>query len=158
MRARELPELWIVTVDDESRSRVEGVHCSPPTLGDQLELAVTVQLVTEEIREADDAWSNARGDLGQRALVDLEQAELRITRGEERRRYAGHEIGSRAVVCESETRPQDLRGHRRCRRLTVGGRDQGGAERKPCRETVDRLGIELPEELAGNRRAASAPR
>ena len=58
---------------------------------------------------------------------------------------------------EPDTRREDRRGERGGRRLPVRRGDEGGAERQPAREPVDRLRIELPEQLAGERRAAARP-
>ena len=54
-------------------------------LGDVLELAVAVELVAEEVAEQERARPDPSSDLRQRALVDLEQAELRVAGGEQRR-------------------------------------------------------------------------
>ena len=53
---------------------------------------------------------------------------------------------------------EDLRGHRGGRRLAVRRRERRGSLRKPRREPRDRRGIELPEELSGQRRPAARPR
>jgi len=49
----------IVGVDDERRGGRERCHSRPPSLGDVLELAVTIELVAEEIAERDDARAHA---------------------------------------------------------------------------------------------------
>ena len=59
---------------------------------------------------------------------------------------------------EAHPPTEDLRGHRRGRRLAVRRREGGGALREPRREPRDRRGIELPEELAGERRPAARSR
>ena len=56
---------------------------SAPALGHELELAVTVELVAKEVSEADRVGPDPCGHVGEGALVDLEQAELRIAGGEE---------------------------------------------------------------------------
>ena len=68
----------------------------------------------------------------------------------------GDEVRAGGVVGEPVARAEDLRGHRRGRRLAVRRRDQHGALRQPRGEPVDRARIELPEELSGHRRAAAA--
>ena len=74
--AGEIADLGVVAVHDEPRLRRQGAHRLPPALGDELELAVPVELVAEEVTEADRARSKSHRNLRQGALVDLEQAEL----------------------------------------------------------------------------------
>ena len=78
----EVADLGIVAVDDEldRRKRGNGV---PPAGGDELELAVAVELVAEEVAEEERPRPDAAGDLRQRRLVDLEQPELGAVGGEE---------------------------------------------------------------------------
>jgi hypothetical protein len=56
----------------------EGGDRVPPPRRDELELAVAVELVAEQVAEQQRLWAHAAGDLRERALVDLEQAELCI--------------------------------------------------------------------------------
>ena len=56
--------------------RGRSAAAAAPALGDELELAVAVELVAEEVAEADGPRLHARGDLGQGGLVDLEEPEL----------------------------------------------------------------------------------
>src|SRR6266571_6678353 len=44
---REISDLGIVTIHDQRRVRIQTAHGDTPTLGDMLELAVTVELVPE---------------------------------------------------------------------------------------------------------------
>ena len=150
----EISDLGIVAVDHERRIGGERLHRRPPAIGDELELAVAVELVAEEIAEADRPRPQPPGNLGQRGFVDLEEAELCGARGKQGGRDAGHEVCAGAVVREPELPSQDPRGHRRRRRLAVCRRDKRGTERKPTSELVDCRRIELPEQLAGNGRAA----
>ena len=53
MRLGHRGELRVVGVVDESRLCSQSGHRVPPALGDQLELAVAVELVAEEVAEAD---------------------------------------------------------------------------------------------------------
>src|SRR5262249_12638748 len=68
---REVPDLRVVAVDDERGRPVERANGAAPALGDVLELAVTVELVAEEVPEADRTRVQALGDLGKRRLVDF---------------------------------------------------------------------------------------
>src|SRR5204862_469532 len=74
--ARELAEERVVDVGHEHRvaPRPERI---PPAPGDELELAVAMELVAEEIAEKHSAWMHPPHDFRQRALVYLEEAELR---------------------------------------------------------------------------------
>ena len=75
---RELGDERVVGVGDERRVGGEARDRGPPALGDVLELAVAVELVPEEVAEADGARPDAPHHLGQRELVDLEQPEVRV--------------------------------------------------------------------------------
>ena len=158
MRARELAELWVVPIDDKRRPGAECSDGAAPALGDQLELAVAVELVAEEIAEAHDPRADARCDLRQRPLVDLEQPQLRAARRKQRRRDPRDQVGTGPVVREPKSGPQGLGGHRRGRRLAVRRGDESGALRQPGGQAVDRAGVELPEQLAGDGRPAAAAR
>ena len=154
--ARQVTDLGVVAVDDEAglRQRGDGVA---PAGGDGLELAVAVELVAEEIAQEHRARLDAPGDLGERGLVDLEEAELRVACVEQGGGDARDEVGAGGVVGEPHARPQDLREHRRRRRLPVRRRDEHGAARQFPGQPVDRARIELPEQFPGQRRAAAAP-
>ena len=78
-------DLRVVPVHDHRRVRRQLLHGRPPPLGDELELAVAVELVAEEVAEADHLRPHAPRHLRQSALVDLEEPELRA-RGREQRR------------------------------------------------------------------------
>ena len=133
-RARaSVADLRVVAVDDELRVG-EGRDRGPPALGDELELAVAVELVAEEVAEQSACGRTRRGDLGQRALVDLEQPELGAARREERGGDPGDEVRPGVVVGEPQPRPQDLRRHRRRRRLAVRRRDEHRPLRQPRSE------------------------
>ncbi len=71
--------------------RGDGV---PPAGGDELELAVAVELVAEEVAEQERLRPDAARDLRQRRLVDLEQPELGAAGGEEGGGDPGDEIGA----------------------------------------------------------------
>ena len=69
-----------------------------------LELAVAVELVAEEIAEADRPRLNAPDHLRQRRLVHLEQRELGSAGREQGGGHAGDEVRAGAVVREAEAR------------------------------------------------------
>ena len=70
----------VVRVDDERRLRRHRRDRGTPALGDDLELAVAIELVAEEVAERDDPRSRSRDRFGKRSFVDLEQPELRLAR------------------------------------------------------------------------------
>ena len=148
-------ELRVVAVDDEARPGRKAGHRGAPALGDELELAVAVELVAKQVAEADDPRTQAPDELRQRRLVHLEEAELGSVGGEQRRCHAGDEVRAGGVVGEPQARPEDLRGHRRRRRLAVRRGDDGRPGGQPGGETVDRVRIEPGEQLPRNRRASA---
>jgi hypothetical protein len=157
-RVGERGHLRVVDVQDEDGGRGEVDGGGPPAVGDVLQLPVAVELVAEEVAEADGARPHPPRHLRQGGLVDLEEPELGAARLEERRRDARHEIRARVVVGEARAWPQDLGRHRRRRRLPVRRRHERRALRQSRGEPVDRARIDLPQELAGQRRAAAAAR
>ena len=103
--ACEIAHLRIVAVHDERRIRRQSANRDAPALRDVLELAVAVELISEQIAEADGTRSYASDHLRKCGLVDLEQAELRAARLEERRRHPGKQVRAGAVVRETDSRP-----------------------------------------------------
>jgi hypothetical protein len=120
-----------------------------------LELAVAVELVAEQVPQAQRAGTKARSHLGQSRFIDLEQSQFGPTRVQERRCNAGHEVGARVVVRQLRAGAKDARSHRRCRGLAVRGREEGGAKRQARGEPIDCAWVELPEQLPRDRRAAA---
>ena len=155
MRLGERADRRIVAVDDERRIRRQLRHRVPPALDEQLQLPVPVELVAEEIAEADRPRAHPPHHLRQGRLVHLEQPQLGAVGGEKRRRHPGDEVRAGAVVREPVPRPQDLRRHRRGGRLPVRRREDGRTLREPRGETVDRARIELGQELSRHRRPAA---
>ncbi len=84
----------VVCVDDERRVGGQRTDGRAPTFGDELELAVAVELVAEEVSECHDARTKPRHRLRKRALVDLEQTEVGI-RGRRRAQRRSRRAGSR---------------------------------------------------------------
>ena len=76
--ARQVADLGIVRVHDHARVGRQVGHGGAPAAGDELELAVAVELVAKQVAEADRARPHAPRDLRQRALVDLEQPQLGV--------------------------------------------------------------------------------
>ena len=155
-RARELAELRIVAVHDERRNGVELLDGASPALGHELELPVAVELVAEQVAEEDRARAHATRDLRQCSLVDLEQAELGTVSVEQGRRDTRDEICSRAVPGQSGSAGEDPRQHCARRRLAVRRRHECSPLRQSGGKASQRGGIEPPEQLAGQRRAAAS--
>ena len=155
VRLADRGELWVVGVVHQPRLGRQFGHCVPPAFGNELELAVAVELVAEEVAEADRSRPQPPHELGQRALVHLEQPEIGVLGAEQRGGDSRDEVRAGSVVREPVPRTQDLGRHRRCRRLAVRGRDDCGSRRQSRGQAVDRVAVELGEELARNRRAAA---
>ena len=102
MRPGEIRHQRIVRVDDEKRLFGKASDHRPPALGDQLQLPVAVELVAEEVAETHDARPDGGGQVGQRRLVDLEQAQLGIACVDEGRRDARGEVRTGGVVGQPE--------------------------------------------------------
>ena len=121
----EASDYGIVRVHHERRVRRECRNGQPPPLGEELELSMPVELITEKIREHYRTRACASCGLGERSFVDLEETELRASSGDERRSDSRKKIGAGLVPGEPVLGPEDSRSHRRGRRLPVGRRDEG---------------------------------
>ena len=78
----------VVGIDDERRLGGQLGDRGAPALRDGLELAVAIELISEEVGERDDARTGPCERLRQRALVDFEEAEIGAARRHEGRRDA----------------------------------------------------------------------
>src|SRR5439155_12331471 len=74
---RELADLRVVAVQRQHGVAGQRAYGGAPTRGDVLELAVAVELVAEEVSQADGPGPQPLRHLRESRLVDLEQAELR---------------------------------------------------------------------------------
>jgi hypothetical protein len=156
--APEVAHLRVVAVDDERRAGAEVRNGPAPALGDELELAVPVELVAEEVAQAERTRADSTGDVGKRGLVDLEQAQLRFPGREQRRSDSRNQVRSRAVVSEPHPTLEDLGDHRRRRRLAVGRRHESRSLGEPRREALDRPGSKKRQHLSGNGRSTARSR
>jgi hypothetical protein len=147
----------VVGVHDDGGACPESRNGRPPAPGHELELAVAVELVAEEVRQADDTRADAARHLRERALVHLEEAEVGDPRRQQRRRHPTHQIRAGAVVRHAQPGAEDLGGHGGGRRLAVRRRHERRPQRQPRGEPVDRVRVELRQELARNRGAAAPP-
>jgi hypothetical protein len=148
-------EEGVVGVHDRPGGGIEVGDCCPPALGDVLKLPVAVELVAEEVAEADGLRPDAGRNVGERALVDLEEAEIRLVRCQERGRDAGDEVRARSVVGESHPVNDDLRDHGGGGRLPVRRRDERGAERQAACELPNRGRVDRGEDLPRNGRSSA---
>jgi hypothetical protein len=151
--AAEVGDHRVVGIEDKLLDRC-GIQRLPPTLGDRLQLAVAVELVTEEVGKQQRARADLGEDLGQPELVDLEQAGVAAAAQQRRGDPAGH-VRPCAVVHECAAAAfEDARGHRGGRCLAVRGRQQRAVQR--TREPLDRARLHPQQQLARQRRAAAA--
>ena len=74
--APEVGHQRVVGVQHEGGAAVERATSSGPAVGEQLELAVAVELVAEQVGEQQQARLDLLGHARQPGLVDLEQPEL----------------------------------------------------------------------------------
>ena len=148
----------IVAVCNHPGALRQRPHALAPALGDQLELAVAVQLVAEEVPEQHRLRPDPPRDVGKRSLVHLEEAQLGVRVRQERRRDAGDEVRAGPVVGQPEPFSEDLRDHSGGRRLPVRGRDEGRSEGQPAGEIPQRAGVDRRQDLAGQGRAAAPSR
>src|SRR5258705_5240580 len=81
-RTGERTDLRVVAVHDKLGVG-EGGNRGAPARSDELELAIAVELVAKEVAEEERLRPDPAGHLGERALVDLEQAELGIACAQE---------------------------------------------------------------------------
>ncbi len=77
----------IVGSSDHRRVGIEGVDHGLPAVDDEVELAVAIELVAEQVAQHDGPRIEPPGELGQGSLVALEQCRVRAGR-EQRARYA----------------------------------------------------------------------
>ena len=150
----------VVGRHDERRRGVEVGDELAPALGHELELAVAVELVAEEVAERDRARLELRGDRRQRGLVALEQPELG---GSPPRARASAEAMPEARLAPALLRAsrdaaaQHLGEQRARRRLAVRGRDEHAAARQARGEPLAARRARAPSSTRpGQRRAAAA--
>ncbi|HWY90849.1 MAG TPA: hypothetical protein VNY31_09285 [Solirubrobacteraceae bacterium] len=136
-----------------------------PAVGDRLELAVTVELVAEQVRQQHRPQSaQLRGNRLQPQLVDLEQAQLardpstRASGGQQRRGDSARHVRARLVVHQLDTVAlEDRRRHRGCRRLAVRrGHEHTSLIQAQC-ERAERVRLQRQQQPAGDARRPAAP-
>ncbi len=154
---RDVGDQWIVGVGHRPRRRVELGHRAAPPLGDELELAVAVELVAKEVSEADGLRPHAAADVGKRPLVDFEEPQLGIGVGEEGGGHPGHEVCAGAVVGEADPAPQGAGHDGRGGRLAVRAGDERGAQGQSPGQGRERARIDRGEQLPRQRRSPAAP-
>ena len=81
---RDVRDERVVAVRHDPGVVGERLDALAPALGDQLELAVAVQLVAEEVAEQHRLRPDAPRDVRKRALVHLEEAQLGFGMRQER--------------------------------------------------------------------------
>ena len=159
--APEVGDQRVVGVEDQRGAGRLG-HDARPAVGDDVQLAVAVELVAEQVGQQQRARADLRDELVEPELVDLEQTGVARDppagpRGLQQRARdpAGH-VRARAVVHQLVAAAlQDRRDHRRGRRLAVGRRDDRRPVRQPPSQRPDRVGLEGQQQLARQRRATA---
>ena len=147
----------VVRVDHQKRGGVEALDHQVPVLGQRFQLAVTVELVPEEIHQDDGSGSELPRDGGKSGLIDLEQAHVRIVALQQSCRDAAHEVGAGRVADQPMARRAQTRGeHPRGRGLAVGRRDQDAARRESTGECAGRPRLDPEQEIAGETGPAPA--
>ena len=157
--AAEVGHERVVGVQHEARLAVQALDQLRPAVGQQLELAVAVELVAEQVGEQEQARVELVGDGRQPGLVDLEQPQLAApaARVEQRGGDAPGHVRAGAVVDHGAARSlQAGRQHRRGGRLAVGGRDQQGALVEVARHLPERARREPQQQPARRGRPAAA--
>jgi hypothetical protein len=76
MPPRDVGEERIVGVHERRGSRVQAGDRGSPAIGDDLELAVAVELVAEEVAKADGLRPHTGGHVREGALIHLEKPQL----------------------------------------------------------------------------------
>jgi hypothetical protein len=135
-----------------------------PALRDDLELAVAVELVAEEVGEQQRARAQLAHHGTEPELVHLEEPErprelapAAPGGARERRGDAAGHVRARPVVHERLARAlEDGRDHRRRRRLAVRGADHRAAVLQPGAEQPDGMRLQPREHLARQRGPAAA--
>jgi hypothetical protein len=162
--AAEVGDQRIVGVEHERRAAGDPADDLRPAVGDDLQLAVAVELVAEQVAEQDRARRELLDDRREPELVDLEQPEVAVElpaaaprRGRQRRRDPARHVRARTVVDQRLAGALEHRGgHRGGGRLAVGRADHGAAVGEPARQQADRVRLQPREHLAGQRRPAAA--
>ena len=123
--------------------RVVGVSDEPPRAGgrdpppagrDGLELAVAVELIAEQVPEAEHPRCQRRRHRLERGLVDLEDAQIGAAAREQCRRDAGGEVRAGGVPAQPPLGLEHRRQHLRGRGLAVRRRDHNGSAGDPARQ------------------------
>ncbi len=157
---------WVVGVQDERGVRGEAGNDIAPAGEHRVDLAVAVELITEEVEERDDARLQGGGRVGEHGLVDLEHCD-RLLGGVERaiqrdgardrRVEPAHEVGARAVVGDVEPGlARDLGDHRRGGRLAIGAGDHDDAALELMADVAQQVGRDALGDQPGERGAPAA--
>jgi hypothetical protein len=77
----EVGDQWVVGVQRQLRSSGQRRHHRRPAVGDRLELAVSIELVSKQVAEQDRPGVELGADPVEPELIDLEQAQLAVDRG-----------------------------------------------------------------------------
>ena len=156
--AAEVRHQRVVGVQHEASTAIELAHELRPAVGKQLELAVAVELVAEQVGEEEQAGLHVGRDGGQPRLVDLEEPKLAAlpTGVEQRGGHSPGHVRAGAVVHQRPARALERGGDHRCRGgLPVGRRHQHRARLELARHALERARRELQQDPSGSGGAAA---
>ncbi len=168
--APEVGDQRVVGVEHEARPPVQPLDQLRPAVGEQLELAIAVELVAEQVGEQQQPRVELLGHARQPGLVDLEQPQLPAPAPgvEQGGGHSPRHVGPGAVVDDGAPGALEAgRQHRGRGRLAVRGRDQqralvevaGHPAQRPRREAQQqRPGAVVPPVRPRRRLAARSSR
>ena len=157
--AAEIRHQGVVGVEHQARPPVQLCHHLGPAVGQQLELAVAVELVAEEVGEQEQPRPQLARHLGQPGLVHLEQAQLAglAARVEQSRGHTPGHVGAGPVVHQRAALVLQRRGdHGGGGGLAVGGRDDHRAVVQLPTHPRQGAGRQLEQQAPGRRGAPGA--
>ena len=154
--AAEVGDQRVVGVEDETGPADPLGDGLRPLVGQDLDLAVAVELVAEEVAEHDQGRVELRRDLRQPGLVDLEQPLASLLLEQRGRDPPGHVRAGPVVDRRAPLGLEHGGDHPGGGRLAVGGADQGDAATEPGAEAGDRVGSEAQQDPSRQRRATAA--
>jgi hypothetical protein len=131
-----------------------------PAVGEQLQLAVAVELVAEEVAENQEGGIEFRGDAVEPSLVDLEQPQLALAAACVDQRGGHAPVHVRAGAVAHDRAPVELehaREHRGGGGLPIRGRDQRDAPAEALPQVRDGALVDAQQQPSRDGGAA-APR
>ena len=133
-----------------------------PEVGHEVDFAVAVKLIAEDVGEQNSARPNFLEGGGNGRLIDLEQANIGVrpaveaALGDDRRDEAGHKVGAGPVVkCSDVTLTQDVGDQAARRRLAVRAGYQHGAVAQSPGDGAEGRRVDPGDDVASDDRATT---